>query len=594
VAHAEASARTVEAAVTAAATQLGLRPDQVDVEVLEEAVPSTFGYIGSPARVRVTPRSEPAAPARGMTAGPGGILGQDPGSGEGPTRRTPRGAESAAGGAPPGAEGTAGRRPPGGGEGAAEGAPPGGTAPAGTAPVGVSPTGAVAAGTMPTSTVPADSPPGGAVTAPTGDAAAGAAHPEADAGRTPDAPSTGLSRSEGANSSSGTNFSKGTEGLTGVAPGPGPTAQEQPRPGLWSSETVPGSTAVDPTSAAAPESPGSPRPAITKAEDTTPVPPSQAGSPASVEPWGPAASGQGTVEQTGGSRRLDPATGQAAVPETAGAAAAGGDPGVEGAARAGESGAPTEGSQPVSSPSADEAGVPAPAAPSGGPPTPLAPQESSTGSTVTESSMSTATSSPTASTASALSDADLQPSAAVAAQAPAAAAMEPSRATRQPRRTHRDEPIDPEMVEADTERAGDFLEGLLDALDVDGDITTWIDEAGGHVDLEGSDLDVLVGSNGETLDALQELTRLAVLRQSKRRVRLLLDINGFRARQRQQLIAIVKATVERVVSTREDHEFQPMTPAERKIVHDAVAAMDGARTESLGEEPHRRVVIRPT
>ena len=163
-----------------------------------------------------------------------------------------------------------------------------------------------------------------------------------------------------------------------------------------------------------------------------------------------------------------------------------------------------------------------------------------------------------------------------------------------PRRTYRDEAVDPEMVEADTERAGDFLEGLLDALDVDGDITTWIDEAGGHVDLEGSDLDVLVGANGETLDALQELTRIAVLRRSKRRVRLLLDINGFRSRQRGQLISVVKAAAEQVIRSREDHEFQPMTPAERKIVHDAVAALDGVRTESLGEEPYRRVVIRPT
>jgi spoIIIJ-associated protein len=170
---------------------------------------------------------------------------------------------------------------------------------------------------------------------------------------------------------------------------------------------------------------------------------------------------------------------------------------------------------------------------------------------------------------------------------------ESSREIRSPRRTYRDEPIEPAMVEADTERAGDFLEGLLDALDVDGDITTWVDEVGGHIDLEGSELDVLVGSNGETLDALQELTRLAVLRQSKRRARLLLDINGFRARQREQLVSIVKATAEQVIRTREDHEFQPMTPAERKIVHDAVAAIDGARTESLGEDPHRRVVIRP-
>jgi spoIIIJ-associated protein len=180
-----------------------------------------------------------------------------------------------------------------------------------------------------------------------------------------------------------------------------------------------------------------------------------------------------------------------------------------------------------------------------------------------------------------------------ATDGPSTAPTEVSDAAR-PRRTYRDEPIDPAMVEADTERAGDFLEGLLDALDVDGDITTWVDEAGGHIDLEGPDLSVLVGSNGETLDALQELTRLAVLRRSKRRVRLLLDINGFRARQREQLVSVVKATVERVISTREDHEFQPMTPAERKIVHDAVAAMEGARTESLGEEPHRRVIIRPT
>jgi spoIIIJ-associated protein len=150
------------------------------------------------------------------------------------------------------------------------------------------------------------------------------------------------------------------------------------------------------------------------------------------------------------------------------------------------------------------------------------------------------------------------------------------------------------MVEMDTERAGDFLEGLLDALDVDGDITTWVDEAGGHVDLEGSDLDVLVGSRGETLEALQELTRLAVLRQSRRRVRLLLDINGFRARQREQLISVVRTTVEQVIRTREEHEFEPMTPAERKVVHDAVASIDGVVTESLGEEPHRRVVIRPT
>jgi spoIIIJ-associated protein len=166
-------------------------------------------------------------------------------------------------------------------------------------------------------------------------------------------------------------------------------------------------------------------------------------------------------------------------------------------------------------------------------------------------------------------------------------------AARPPRREHRDEPVDAEMVGADTELAGDFLEGLLDAMDVDGDITTWVDENGGHIELEGQDLDALVGPNGETLDALQELTRLGVLRQTRRRARVFLDVNGFRAHRREQLASAARAAAEQVLQTREDHEFQPMTPAERKAIHDAVATIEGARTESLGEEPNRRVIIRP-
>jgi len=176
---------------------------------------------------------------------------------------------------------------------------------------------------------------------------------------------------------------------------------------------------------------------------------------------------------------------------------------------------------------------------------------------------------------------------AVSAAAPAAATARP------PRREHRDEPVDPEVVGADTELAGDFLEGLLDAMDVDGDITTWVDENGGHIELEGQDLDNLVGTHGETLDALQELTRLAVLRQTRRRVRVFLDVNSYRAHRREQLVAAAKEAAQQVLQTREDHEFQPMTPAERKAIHDAVATIEGARTESLGEEPNRRVIIRP-
>jgi spoIIIJ-associated protein len=379
VAHAEASARTVDAAVTAAAAQLGLHSDQVNVEVLEDPVPSTFGYIGSPARVRVTARS----------GAPAGTTGHEPSAGH----------------------------------------PDSGPTSSGAADMG------------PTN--------GPYVPVPT-DAAAGAAGPALAASRDgepaplPAANLTGPDRSGAAPQDS----ASGSDGT-----------QHPPAPGA----------SGDPPTTAPPSTLGIP--------DTTGDPEAQ-----------PAPSPVGT-----------------------GAAA-----------------------------SSTEAG--------GG-----------------------AADSPKPPTVPSLSS-ETKPS----------------------RRIYRDEPIDPQMVEVDTERAGDFLEGLLDALDVDGDITTWIDEVGGHIDLEGSDLNVLVGSNGETLDALQELTRLAVLRQSKRRVRLLLDINGFRARQREQLISVVNTTVEQVIRTREEHVFQPMTPAERKVVHDAVAAIDGVSTESLGEEPNRRVVIRPT
>jgi spoIIIJ-associated protein len=409
VAHAEASARTVEAAVTAAAAQLGLRPDQVDVEVLEEPVPSTFGYIGTPARVRVTPSSQ-ATPPRSSETGASMAMG------EGRAATSPASA--------PATEVTATAQP-------------------------------------------------------------------ADAGVA--APSGG----EDLNDTNRTNDSYGSAS---------PAVSRH-------------------------QAPSTPRPHAAATRGTE-VSPGGASEPGGQQASAPGASGTGMAgeQRATAARRAENGPSSSAVAER-----------VE------------------EQPPASGLGI-------GGGNHGSAPEEA-TGLSV--SAASTVENLPSASRIS-----------------------EPSGATRL-RRAYRDEPIEPEMVEADTERAGDFLEGLLDALDVDGDITTWVDESGGHVDLEGSDLDVLVGSNGETLDALQELTRIAVLRQSKRRVRLLLDINGYRARHREQLIAVVKATAERVIASREDHEFEPMTPAERKMVHDAVAAIDGVRTESLGEEPYRRVVIRP-
>ncbi len=155
------------------------------------------------------------------------------------------------------------------------------------------------------------------------------------------------------------------------------------------------------------------------------------------------------------------------------------------------------------------------------------------------------------------------------------------------------EVTDPDAIAADTELAGDFVEGLLDALDIDGDITTWVDVAGGHVDIEGPKLEFLVGVEGEILNALQELTRLAVLRRTQRWVRITVDVNGFKARRREEIAALAKGTAERVAATREDQELEPMTAFERKIVHDVIAGIPGAQSDSIGEEPNRRVVIRP-
>lgn len=152
---------------------------------------------------------------------------------------------------------------------------------------------------------------------------------------------------------------------------------------------------------------------------------------------------------------------------------------------------------------------------------------------------------------------------------------------------------DAEAIAADTEIAGDFVEGFLDALDLDGDIDTWVDGNGGNVNVEGPDLQLLIGPDGETLTALQELTRLAVLRQTQRRVRITVDVGGYRARRQEELAAMSTATAERVVQTGRSERLRPMTPYERKIVHDAVAMVDGATTESAGEEPERSVIIRP-
>jgi spoIIIJ-associated protein len=151
-----------------------------------------------------------------------------------------------------------------------------------------------------------------------------------------------------------------------------------------------------------------------------------------------------------------------------------------------------------------------------------------------------------------------------------------------------------ESLEQEGEVAADYLEGLLDLLDLDGDLDLDVEGDRAIVAIVGSGLETLVGGRGETLDALQELTRLAVQTKTGNRSRLMLDVAGYRAARREELTRIGVAAAERVASNGEPARLAPMTPFERKIVHDAVSGIEGVTTESEGEEPQRRVVILPS
>ena len=149
------------------------------------------------------------------------------------------------------------------------------------------------------------------------------------------------------------------------------------------------------------------------------------------------------------------------------------------------------------------------------------------------------------------------------------------------------------LLEREGDIAADYLEALLDIADLDGDIDIDVEGARAAVSIVGADLSKLVGEDGATLEALQELTRLAVTRETGARSRLMLDIGGHRAKRREELAGLARRTAEGVRDSGEPARMVPMTPFERKVVHDAVAEIDGVVSESEGEEPARRVVVRP-
>jgi spoIIIJ-associated protein len=149
------------------------------------------------------------------------------------------------------------------------------------------------------------------------------------------------------------------------------------------------------------------------------------------------------------------------------------------------------------------------------------------------------------------------------------------------------------LLEREGDIAADYLEVLLDIADMDGDIDIDVEADRAAVSIVGDGLDRLIGPGGITLEALQELTRLAVYRETGVRSRLMLDVGGHRARRRAELTTIGREAAERVSSSGAEQRLAPMTPFERKVVHDAVAAVDGVMSESEGDEPERCIVIRP-
>ena len=149
-----------------------------------------------------------------------------------------------------------------------------------------------------------------------------------------------------------------------------------------------------------------------------------------------------------------------------------------------------------------------------------------------------------------------------------------------------------QRLEQEGDIAADYLEELLDIADLDGDLDMDVEGDRASVQIGGADLSQLVGRNGEVLEALQELTRLAVYRETGERSRLMLDVSGYRAEQRTRLVVLAEKAIAEVRESGEPLSLESMSAFERKVVHDAVAAA-GLTSESDGAEPKRHVVILP-
>lgn len=168
--------------------------------------------------------------------------------------------------------------------------------------------------------------------------------------------------------------------------------------------------------------------------------------------------------------------------------------------------------------------------------------------------------------------------------------------TKRPQEAEQEE-LSPEqwmdLLDEEAELAADFVEGLLDLLDLPGDIEIEIDEQQAFVTIQDMGSGLLIGRRGATLDALQEIVRGAVQRQTERRAHVRVDVEGYRARQLEKLREKCRDGIAEVRESGQAVRLEPMDAYERKMMHDLISSTRGVTSTSEGTEPRRRVIIQP-
>jgi spoIIIJ-associated protein len=155
--------------------------------------------------------------------------------------------------------------------------------------------------------------------------------------------------------------------------------------------------------------------------------------------------------------------------------------------------------------------------------------------------------------------------------------------------------VEAEDLEEQADAVADFVDELLARMDIDAAAEPVTHGSHMYVDVVGEDEDdmaLLIGRHGQTLEAIQELTRLAVGRRLDERIRVIVDVEDYRKRREDRLVQKATEIAKRVARSGREEELEPMNPYERKLVHDAVAAVAGVESSSRGEEPNRFVVVR--